>query len=74
VCLATGFNPASVSIQKHFMEITTWKGKVDREFLTGPKNAYGLGILKLAKKRTSRDGQSGNKGKRATVTFKKHEA
>jgi len=54
------------------MEITTWKGKVDREFLTGPKNAYGLGILKLAKKRISRDSQSGNRGKRAAVNIQEN--
>ena len=61
--LATGCKPAGVSIPKRFMEITTWKGKVDREFLTGLKNAYGFGILKLAKKKTIRDSQSGNRDK-----------
>jgi aldehyde:ferredoxin oxidoreductase len=46
--LATGFNPASVSIPKRFTEVTTWKGKVDGEFLAGLKDAYARRILKLA--------------------------
>jgi hypothetical protein len=46
VCLATGFNPASVSMPKRFTEIT-WKGKVDREFLTGLKDAYTKRLLEL---------------------------
>ena len=45
--LATGFNPAGVSIPKRFTEVTTWKGKVDGEFLERLKNAYGRSILKL---------------------------
>ena len=45
--LATGFNPASISIPKRFTEVTTWKGKVDGEFLEGLKNAYGRSILEL---------------------------
>ena len=70
--LSTGFNPASVSIPKRFTEVTTWKGKVDGEFLERLKNAYGRGILKLAKKRTSRDVQSGNRGKRAVVNIQEN--
>ncbi len=46
--IATGFDPTSVSIPKRFTEVTTWKGKVDGEFLAGLKNAYGQRILKLA--------------------------
>ena len=45
--LATGFNPASVSIPKRFTEVTTWKGKVDGDFLEGLKNAYARRILEL---------------------------
>jgi hypothetical protein len=41
------FNPASVSIPKKFKEITTRKGKVDREFPTGLKDAYTKRILEL---------------------------
>jgi aldehyde:ferredoxin oxidoreductase len=46
--LATGFNPAGISIPKRFTEVTTWKGKVDGEFLAELKNAYGRSILRLA--------------------------
>jgi aldehyde:ferredoxin oxidoreductase len=45
--LATGFNPASVSIPKRFTEVTNWKGKVDGEFLAELKNAYARGLLEL---------------------------
>jgi aldehyde:ferredoxin oxidoreductase len=47
--LATGFDPASVSIPKRFTEVTTWKGKVDGDFLAGLKNAYSKAILTLAR-------------------------
>jgi aldehyde:ferredoxin oxidoreductase len=46
--LTTGFNPAGVSIPKRFTEITTWKGKVDGEFLAAFKNAYGQSISNLS--------------------------
>lgn len=46
--LTSGFKPASVSIPKRFTEVTTWKGKVDGEFLAVLNNAYGQSILKLA--------------------------
>lgn len=46
--LTTAFNPASVSIPKRFTEVTTWKCKVDGEFLTALKGAYDKRILKLA--------------------------
>jgi aldehyde:ferredoxin oxidoreductase len=46
--LATGFNPASVSIPpKRFTEITTWKGKVDREFSPVLKDAFTKCLLEL---------------------------
>jgi aldehyde:ferredoxin oxidoreductase len=45
--LATGFNPAGVSIPKRFTEVTTWKGKVDGEFLERLKNAYAKRLLEL---------------------------
>jgi len=47
MCLATGCKPASVSIPKRFIKITTWKGKVDREFPTGKKDAYPKRILEI---------------------------
>lgn len=46
--LATGFNPTAVSIPKRFTEVTTWKGKIDGEFLAELQNAYGQSILHLA--------------------------
>lgn len=46
--LATGFNPARVTIPKRFTEVTTWKGMVDGAFLAGLKNSYSERILKLA--------------------------
>jgi len=48
--LATGFNPASVSIPKRFTEITTWKGKVDAEFLSALKDAYAQRLLEMARR------------------------
>jgi aldehyde:ferredoxin oxidoreductase len=29
----TGYNAGSISIPKRFGEVTTWKGRVDREFM-----------------------------------------
>jgi hypothetical protein len=34
-----GFRPDSISIPEGFIEIYTWKGKVNGEFLTGLKDA-----------------------------------
>jgi aldehyde:ferredoxin oxidoreductase len=48
--LATGFNPAAVSIPKRFTEVTTWKGRVDGKFLAALKNEYAKRILRLAPK------------------------
>jgi aldehyde:ferredoxin oxidoreductase len=47
--LATGFDPAAVSIPKRFTEITTWKGAIDVEYLGGLKDAYAQRILELGK-------------------------
>lgn len=38
----------SVSIPKRFTEVSTWKGKVDGEFLEGLKSPKGQSILNLA--------------------------
>jgi hypothetical protein len=43
-----GVSVAHVATPKGFIEIITWKGKGDAEFLPALKNAYGRGILKLA--------------------------
>jgi aldehyde:ferredoxin oxidoreductase len=47
--LATGYDPAQVKIPKRFTEVTTWKGRVDGDFLAGLKNAYSKAILTLAR-------------------------
>ena len=43
-----GVSVAHAATPKGFIEIFTWKGKGDAEFLSALKNAYGRGILKLA--------------------------
>jgi aldehyde:ferredoxin oxidoreductase len=45
--LTTGFDPAAVSIPKRFTEVTTWKGKVDGQFLAALKDAYAQRISEL---------------------------
>lgn len=48
VRLRTGFDPRSVPIPKRFLEIETWKGRIDGAFLDALKNAYAGAILDLA--------------------------
>jgi len=45
--LATGFNPAGVTIPRRFTEITTFKGPLDAEYLRALKDAYARRILEL---------------------------
>jgi aldehyde:ferredoxin oxidoreductase len=47
---ATGFDPAAVTIPKRFTEVTTWKGKVDGEFLSALKEAYARRLVELGRK------------------------
>jgi len=47
--LGTGFDPRTVSIPKRFLEIETWKGKIDGVYLDALKNAYAGAILALAR-------------------------
>jgi aldehyde:ferredoxin oxidoreductase len=47
--LGTGFDPRTVSIPKRFLEIETWKGKIDGGYLDALKNAYAGAILTLAR-------------------------
>jgi aldehyde:ferredoxin oxidoreductase len=47
--LGTGFDPRTVSIPKRFLEIETWKGKIDGDYLKALKNAYAEAILTLAR-------------------------
>jgi aldehyde:ferredoxin oxidoreductase len=53
--LGTGFDPRTVSIPKRFLEIETWKGKIDGAYLDALKAAYAGAILTLA----SDEGESG---------------
>lgn len=46
--LRTGFDPRTVSIPKRFLEIDTWKGRIDGVFLDALKDAYAGAILALA--------------------------
>jgi aldehyde:ferredoxin oxidoreductase len=46
--LRTGFDPGSVSVPKRFLEVETWKGKIDGAYLEELKGAYGRAILALA--------------------------
>jgi aldehyde:ferredoxin oxidoreductase len=45
--LATGFDPAAVEIPARFSEITTWKGRLDADYLASLKGAYARRILEL---------------------------
>ncbi len=44
---ATGFDPHNVPIPKRFTEVTTWKGRVDPDFLAALKSEYAERILRL---------------------------
>lgn len=44
----TGFDPKGVTIPKRFTEVTTWRGRVDEDFLKKVKNAYAQRIIELA--------------------------
>ena len=46
--LRTGFDPRAVSIPKRFLEVETWRGRVDGTYLDSLKDAYAEAILALA--------------------------
>ena len=48
--LRTGFDPRTVSIPKRFLEVETWKGKIDGAYLDALKDAYAGAILALAQR------------------------
>lgn len=48
VRFATGFQPEEITIPKRFYSVTTWKGKIDREFLDELKSEYGRRLLEFA--------------------------
>jgi aldehyde:ferredoxin oxidoreductase len=47
--LRTGFDPRSVSIPKRFLEVETWRGRIDGAYLDSLKDAYAGAILALAR-------------------------
>ena len=46
--LRTGFDPLTVSIPKRFLEVETWRGKIDGAYLDSLKDAYAEAIVALA--------------------------
>ncbi len=47
--LKTGFDPRAVSIPKRFLEVETWRGRINEEYLHALKDAYAEAILALAR-------------------------
>jgi aldehyde:ferredoxin oxidoreductase len=47
--LRTGFDPRSVFIPKRFLEVETWRGKIDGAYLDALKGSYAEAILALAR-------------------------
>jgi aldehyde:ferredoxin oxidoreductase len=45
--LATGFEPEKVPIPKRYLEVTTWKGQTDVDYLNTLKRAYAERIRKM---------------------------
>ena len=45
--IATGFDPAALTIPKRFYDVRTWKGPVSREYLDALKQEYGRRIMEL---------------------------
>ncbi|WP_243357998.1 aldehyde ferredoxin oxidoreductase N-terminal domain-containing protein [Fundidesulfovibrio terrae] len=45
---ATGFDPDQVKIPKRYLEVVTWKGPIDAQYLNDLKQAYAVEIRKLA--------------------------
>ncbi|NLI80313.1 MAG: aldehyde ferredoxin oxidoreductase [Deltaproteobacteria bacterium] len=46
--LRTGFDPLKVAIPKRFLEVETWRGRIDGSYLNALKDAYGAAICALA--------------------------
>lgn len=53
---ATGFNPSAVEIPKRFTEVTTWKGRVDGDYLKALQSGYAGRIMEMG--REERDERS----------------
>ena len=47
--LRTGFDPRTVSIPKRFLEVETWKGRINGAYLDSLKDAYARAIMALAR-------------------------
>ena len=48
--VATGFNPSAVEIPKRFTEVTTWKGKVDGDYLKALQSGYSRKIMEMGRR------------------------
>jgi aldehyde:ferredoxin oxidoreductase len=48
--ISTGFDPAAVEIPKRFTEVTTWKGKVDGDYLRALQNDYAGRIMEMGRR------------------------
>jgi len=46
--LRTGFDPIRFMIPKRFLDVTTWRGKINGDFLRSLKDAYAVAILKIS--------------------------
>jgi aldehyde:ferredoxin oxidoreductase len=47
--LRTGYDPRMVTIPKRFLEVETWRGRIDGIYLSALKDAYAGAILALAR-------------------------
>lgn len=45
----TGFVPDEVTIPKRFFKVTSWKGRVDKEYLLELKKAYGKALISITR-------------------------
>jgi aldehyde:ferredoxin oxidoreductase len=52
--IATGFNPHAVEIPKRFTEVTTWKGKVDGDYLKALQSGYAKRIMEMGREQDDR--------------------
>ena len=48
--VATGFDPSAVEIPKRFAEVTTWKGKVDGDYLKALQSSYAERIMEMGRR------------------------
>ncbi|HYQ61458.1 MAG TPA: aldehyde ferredoxin oxidoreductase C-terminal domain-containing protein, partial [Desulfatiglandales bacterium] len=48
--VATGFDPSAVEIPKRFAEVTTWKGKVDGDYLKALQSSYAGRIMEMGRR------------------------